>query len=171
MAEEELKLEDKEESSSGGNMKMLIIIAVACLALGGGIGAGIFLFLKGGEEPPPEQAEEVVEAEPEIDPQYVVLKPEFIVSFQVGTRQRYLQTSIEVLTRYQSVVDALSMHEPMIRNNIIRVIGAQDFNRLRTNEGRLELQEKIKLSLEELLKEVSVEGDIKAILFTNLVMQ
>lgn len=172
MAEEETKPEDQEESSSGSNMKMLIIIAVLCLVVGGGIGAGVFLMLSGGEEEVAEEAaEEVVEEVAEIPPQYVVLKPEFIVSFQVGPRQRYLQASIEVLTRHQSIVDALSLHEPLVRNNIIQAISVQDFASLRTPEGRLALQDTIKQTLIETMQNEAVEGEVQAVLFTNLVMQ
>ena len=116
--------------------------------------------------------EEVVEeSEPEIPAQYVVLKPEFVVSFQVGPRQRFLQASIEVMTRKQTVVDALTLHEPMIRNDIIRIMGEQDFNQLRTAEGRVALQKQLLKHLQGVMKREAGSPDVEAVLFTNFVMQ
>jgi len=101
----------------------------------------------------------------------VILKPEFVVSFQVGSRQRFLQVSIDVMTRKQAVVDALTLHEPMIRNDIIRVIGEQNFDRLRTAEGRVELQDLLLQQIRQIVqRESGIEG-VEALLFTNFVMQ
>ena len=123
-----------------------------------------------GEEGAAEAVPEVVE-EPPIPAQYVVLKPEFVISFQVGTRQRFVQASIEIMTRHQSVVDAMELHEPMIRNEVIRIISAQNFEALRTAEGRVALQEELKTSLTNMMKREAGTDDVEAVLFTNFVMQ
>ena len=142
-AEEDLKLEAGAdgEAPAGGGKKKIIIIAALCLLVGVGIGAAVFFILGGGSS---EEAavEEVVE-EVILPPQYVVLKPEFVMSFQVGTRQRFLQTSIQVMTRDQAIVDAMELHEPMVRNEVIRIISSQEFETMRTTEGRLKLQEEL----------------------------
>lgn len=176
-AEQDLKLDGPtEEAPSGGGKKKLIIIIVAALLLVG-IAVGATLFFMSGDSADEEVAdgeatEEVVEeSEPEIPAQYVVLKPEFVVSFQVGPRQRFLQASIEVMTRKQTVVDALTLHEPMIRNDIIRIMGEQDFNQLRTAEGRVALQKQLLKHLQGVMKREAGSPDIEAVLFTNFVMQ
>ena len=176
-AEQDLKLDTPEEAASGGGKKKLILIIVGALLLVG-IAVGVTWFLMSGgdeagadaavEEAP---AEEVVGEEPEIPAQYVVLKPEFVVSFQVGTRQRFLQASIEVMTRKQTIVDALTLHEPMIRNDIIRIMGEQDFNQLRTAEGRVALQQQLLKHLQMSMKREAGSSEVEAVLFTNFVMQ
>lgn len=172
--EQDLKLESEsvEEEQSGGGKKKLIIIILLVLIVLGGAGAAAF-FLLGGDDDEvtdEEMVEEVI-AEPEIPAQYVKLKPEFVVSFQVGTRQRFVQTSIEVMTRQQSIVDALELHEPMVRNEVIRIISSQEFTELRTGDGRLALQALLKTSLVEIMQtEVGSDG-IEAVLFTNFVLQ
>ena len=177
-AEQDLKLDgggDAGETPSGGGKKKLIIIIVAVLLLiGAAVGATLF-FLSGDDESEAgeeggEAADEVVE-EPDIPAQYIILKPEFVVSFQVGTRQRFLQANIEVMTRKQTVADALSLHEPMIRSNIIRILGEQNFKALRTPEGRMALQDQLTQHVNQLIKrESGVEG-VEAVLFTDFVMQ
>ena len=172
--EQDLKLEGEsvEEEQSGGGKKKLIIISLLVLIVLGGAGAAAFFLLGGDDEEviDEEMVEEMI-AEPDIPAQYVKLKPEFVVSFQVGTRQRFVQTSIEVMTRQQSIVDALELHEPMVRNEVIRIISSQDFTELRTGDGRLALQALLKTSLVEIMQtEVGSDG-IEAVLFTNFVMQ
>ncbi len=175
-AEEDLTLEGGEEAeASGGGKKKLIIIAVLCLLMGAGIGAGVFFFLGGGSSDEAAAAEaaaaeEVVE-EVIPPPQYVVLKPEFVLSFQTGTRQRFLQASIQVMTRDQAIVDAMELHEPMVRNEVIRVISSQEFEAMRTTEGRLKLQEDLKKALTGIMAQETGSEDIEAVLFTNFVMQ
>lgn len=178
MAEEQdLKMEEGEAAPKKGKMMLIIIIVVAVLVLAGGGAAAYFLLFAEeevvAEEGAEEEKEEEIPEEPPIPAEYVVLKPEFIVGFQSGTRQRFLQVSIEVMTRKQTVVDALALHEPMIRNEVLQAIGEQDFDALRTNEGRLALQKQIADRMTAALdREAYIEpGGIEAVLFTNYVMQ
>jgi flagellar FliL protein len=175
-AEQDLKLEGGNaaaEAPAGGGKKKLVLIIVA-VALLVTAAVGVTLFLVSGDSSGDEDtaaAEESVVEEPLLPAQYVILKPEFVVSFQVGSRQRFLQVSIDVMTRKQAIVDALNLHEPMIRNDIIRVIGEQNFDRLRTAEGRVELQELLLQQVRQIVqRESGVEG-VEALLFTNFVMQ
>ena len=115
-AEQDLKLEGgaaPEEPPKSGKKKLILIIVLVLIILGAGGGAAAF-FLLGGEDAAAAEGElatEVVEEAPAEPAQYVILKPEFVISFQVGTRQRFLQVSIEIMTRHQSVADALALHE------------------------------------------------------------
>jgi flagellar FliL protein len=175
-AEQDLKLDNGggAEEAPKSKKKLIIIIIIAVLVLAGaGVGAALF-FLGGDEETGTDgeeaAVEEVVE-EPALPAQYVVLKPEFVVSFQVGPRQRFLQLNIEVMTRKQSVVDALNLHEPMVRNDIIRIIGEQNFDYLRTAEGRVALQEQLLQHLAQLVQREAGTDGVEAVLFTDFVMQ
>ncbi|MAX99203.1 MAG: flagellar protein [Oceanospirillaceae bacterium] len=178
-AEQDLKLdggaEGEEGSSGGGKKKLIIIIIAVLLLLGGGAGAAYFFLFMGDDEAAAEEGAEAVEEvveEPEIPAQYIILKPEFVVSFQVGTRQRFLQANIEVMTRKQTIADALTLHEPMIRSNIIRILGEQDFNALRTPEGRIALQDELTAALAQIIKRETGQSDgVEAVLFTDFVMQ
>ncbi|WP_301378897.1 MULTISPECIES: flagellar basal body-associated FliL family protein [Thalassolituus] len=173
--EQDLKLEGQEgeeEQSGGGKKKLIIIIAIVLIVLLAGGGAAAF-FLLGGEEEEvtdEEVVEEVVE-EPELVAVYVKLKPEFVISFQVGTRQRYVQASIEIMTRQQSIVDALELHEPMVRNEVINIVSRQEFAKLRTAEGRVALQNALKSAITEMMEREAGSDGVEAVLFTNFVMQ
>ena len=175
-AEQDLKLEGgaaPEEPPKSGKKKLILIIVLVLIILGAGGGAAAF-FLLGGEDEAAAEGElatEVVEEAPAEPAQYVILKPEFVISFQVGTRQRFLQVSTEIMTRHQSVADALALHEPMIRNEVIRIISAQPFEELRTAPGRLALQQTLKTELAQIMSREAGSDDVEAVLFTNFVMQ
>ena len=174
-AEQDLKLDqaNPEEEAGGSKKKLIIIIVAVVLLIAIAVGATVFLMSgddAASDEASPEEAAEVVE-EVAIPAQYIKMKPRFIVNYNVGTRQRFLQASIEIMTRSQGVVDAIELHNPMLRNEIVRILSDQDFKALRTPEGRLALKTQLQEQLIALLKsEADVEG-IEAILFTDFVMQ
>jgi flagellar FliL protein len=171
-AEQDLKLDpDNAEEKSGGKKKLIIIVVAVLLLILIGVGATIFLM--SGDSDEGEGEGEVAEVVEEIilPAQYIKMKPRFIVNFNVGTRQRFLQTSIEIMTRSQDVIDTIELHNPMLRNTIIRILSEQDFKNLRTPEGRAALKALLKEQLVAVVKaEADIEG-IDTVLFTDFVMQ
>lgn len=175
MAEEQdLTLDqDSTEEKGGGKKKLIIIVVAIVLLLAIAVGVTIFMMSgdsENGDEAADGETGEV--AEEVISPaQYIKMKPRFIVNFNVGTRQRFLQASIEIMTRSQDVADAIELHNPMLRNEIVRILSEQDFKHLRTPEGRGELKTILQDQLVAVLKvEADIEG-IEAVLFTDFVMQ
>tara|TARA_R110001592_G_scaffold355145_2_gene655467 strand:+ start:4711 stop:5244 length:534 start_codon:yes stop_codon:yes gene_type:complete len=174
--EQDLKIDAGTEAKPKSKLKLIIFIVLALLLFGGG-GAAAYWLLLAGTDAAVVEGEAVVEEdvveEPPIPAQYIMLKPEFVVSYQVGPRQRFLQVSIEVMSRKQTAIDALTLNEPMVRNEILRVLGEQEFAQLRTDEGRKTLQTNLHERVSQLLKrEAFIEpDDIEAVLFTNFVMQ
>jgi len=174
-AEQDLKLDQANpegEGEGGGKKKLIIIIVAVILVIAIAVGATIFL-MTGDDSSEDSSAGDVAEVvdEVSIPAQYIKMKPRFIVNFNIGTRQRFLQASIEIMTRSQGIVDAVELHNPMLRNEIVRILSDQEFNVLRTPEGRIELKTKLQDQLATVLKrEADVEG-IEAVLFTDFVMQ
>lgn len=173
-AEQDLTLDEGTGAATpppaNGKKKLFLLIAGALLLVVSAVGATLWLMkdqLAGDADDEP-----VAEAAPVVLPvQYVIMKPEFVVSFQVGPRQRFLQLTLEIMTRQPAVVEALRLHDPLLRNEIIRIISEQDFNHLRTAEGRVELQQRLLEHIALLVKRESGVDGVEAVLFTNLVMQ
>mgnify|MGYP001154540436 CR=1 FL=1 len=174
--EKELQLDGGEEEPK--SKKTLIIIIVAAVLVVG-IGVGAALFLMGGDDDTADE-EVVAEEEAEAAPAgpsdgpaiYVKLKPEFIVNYQVGPRQRYLQIYMEAMTRNPAIAEALEMHSPMIRSSIINLLSQQEFEYLRTAEGRAGIREQVTEEIRRLVaQETGIEEGLEQILFTNYVMQ
>lgn len=171
--EKELQLDTVEEPKS--NKKLIIIIVAAVLVVGIGVAAA--LLLMGGDDAPAEEESEAVAEEAPAEASagpaiYIKLKPEFIVNYQVGTRQRYLQIYMEAMTRDPGVAEALEMHSPMIRSSIISLLGQQSYEYLRTAEGRADIRMKLQEEIQRIVtQETGIEGGLEQILFTNYVMQ
>lgn len=174
-SEKDLSLDQttaEDEAGGGKKKKLIIIIALVILIIA--IGGGVAWFLLSGDDAEgdsAENAEDVVVEEVIKPAQYIKMKPRFIVNYNVGTRQRFLQASIEIMTRSQEVIDAVELHNPMIRNEIVRILSDQDFNALRLPEGRIALRDQLREQLITTLKNESNVDDVEAILFTDFVMQ
>lgn len=164
---------EKAEGAEKPKSKMLLIIIIAALVVllvGGGVAA--FFILSGGDE----KGKAEGEGEEEVEVQhtaaiYFDFKPPFIVNYQWNGRQRYVQISLSVMTRSQAVVDAMQKHMPLIRNNLVMVFSSQDFEMLRTPEGKEAVRKAALEEMQKVLTEEMGEPGIEQVLFTNFVMQ
>lgn len=178
MADQENITDEGLEEAKSGKGKLIMMIAGAILLVV--IAVAATLLIAGDNDAKNTEVDTESEDsanssetmdEPDIPPQYIKLDPEFVISYQVGQRQRFLQVSVEILTRYQSVADALVKHKPVIRHHIIQSLGEQKFDQLRTEQGKNTLQKNLREELQTLLKdEFGVKG-LEAVLFTGFVMQ
>ncbi|PCJ29663.1 MAG: flagellar basal body-associated protein FliL [Moraxellaceae bacterium] len=159
--------EKNEEQDAPKSNKMLIIIIalLAVILVGGGVAA--FLMM-GGDDGGSEDEAMTSTASPAI---YFDLKPPFVVNYAWKGRQRYVQINLAIMTRSEQVVGALKKHMPLVRNNLVQIFGAQEFDELRTPDGKEVMRQ---MALEDLQKivvdEIGEEG-IEQVLFTNFVMQ
>jgi flagellar FliL protein len=163
MAKEE-KAEEQQEKPKSKMMLIIIIAVLVVLLLGGGITA--FLMMGGDDEA--EANAETPTQQPAI---YFDFKPPFIVNYQWQGRQRFVQVSLSVMTRKGSIVDAMQKHMPLIRNNLLMVFSAQEFEMLRTPEGKEALRQVVLEELQKILTEETGEPGVEQVLFTNFVMQ
>ena len=149
-------------------MKKKIIIAVVLLLLVGG-GAGAYFMLQADSSQPGADAEEVVEPEEE-DPIYLPLDPAFVVNFEHNGSIRYLQLSLQAMSYDQAAVDKVAANMPAVRNNLILLFSAQDYESLNTVEGKENLRKAV---LDAINQVVRLTGDsvVNDVFFTGFVVQ
>ncbi len=174
MADElELKLDsDNANKATGKVSKKIIIIAVVVILALVATAVALF-FVLGADKGSSENKETISEAAVKVEGpiQYFTLGQSFVINFVTQTRQHYVRITIDVVTRNPSVIATLQLHEPMVRNDILRIVGEKGFNSLRNIDSKLALQQEIKEHLAKILKEeANVEG-IEAVIFTEFVMQ
>lgn len=149
-----------EKPSSG---KGLVLGILAVLALGGGAGAWYFMGQGAAAAPRPEQRAPA---------QYVALDPPFVVNFDTGNAARFLQVSVQLMTRDLLMVDFLKAHDPVIRNDLLLLLGNQQAVEVATREGKERLRQG---ALESVRKIIESEGGdpqkLEAVYFTSFVMQ
>lgn len=164
------------------SMKLLVVIAAAVVLLvGGGVGA-YFTFGHKGDDQSAEHDEEGgkekgkgkskkedVKKGPAI---YVKLDPPFVVNFDANGVMRFLQVTVEVMTRDATAADLVKANDPMIRNDLLMLFGNQRSGDITTLEGKEKLRAD---ALATVAKVVSNEGGdgkkVEQLFFTSFVMQ
>jgi len=186
----------EKAAAKGGKSKLLIIIAAAVLLLGGG-GAGAYFFMHKSaddevtaDSDEGEHADDAKEtkkekgkakgkkdkkgkaAEPKLPAIYVEFQPPFVVNFDAKGVMRFLQVSMQVMTRDHETSELIKLHEPKIRNNMLLLLGSQTLDTISTMEAKEELRKK---ALETIVKIVDDEGGegkkVEDLFFTSFVMQ
>ena len=106
------------------------------------------------------------------DPRYVDLDPDFTVNLEAGDKRRFVQVAISLLTYFDETEDAIKDNIPIIRNNIILMIGSKSSNELATQAGKDNLQKEIHTEVENILSE-NADGamTVDQVFFTKFVMQ
>lgn len=150
--------------------KLLIIIIAAVVVLGGG-GAGAW-FAFGGKGDDKEGKEEHAEAAVKLPAQFVAMDPPFVVNFEAGATARFLQITVQLMTRDPLMVEFLERNSPIIRNDLLLLFGNKTVGEVSTNEGKEALRT---AALETVRKIIAAEGEkpeaVEAVYFTSFVMQ
>jgi flagellar FliL protein len=154
-----------------GKLPLIIGAAVVVLAAGGG---AAFWFLRphaapaavAGEQPAAEAAV------PRTAPIYYKFDPAFIVNFGAEGNVKYLQITLEAMSRDAAVVEAIKNNEPAIRNDLVLLFSAQQYDALMAPEGKEKLRQ---ATLDAVRKAVAAEGGkseaIEGVYFTSFVIQ
>ncbi len=168
-------VDGSDEKPGKGNLKIIILIVVGLLlAVGISVGATLF-FLgkdKGGEDKKAGESEPVQETVPTKQPAiYESIAPAFIVNFKQKGRQRYMQVSVALMARSQAELDAFKVHMPLIRNRLVMLFSAQDFNNLMTPVGKELMRQQATSAVRELAQKETGKTVVEQVLFTNIVLQ
>ena len=76
-----------------------------------------------------------------------------------------------MLVEGAETTEILKKNEPMIRNNLLMLIGAQDSNVLNTREGKEALQKAMLDDVMVVIKKMAGKGQVEEVFFTSFVMQ
>lgn len=146
----------------------LPLIAGALVVLLGAAGGGWYFMGRG--EPAGEDA--VAEA-PVLAPAiYVSFEPPFVVNFDSGGVVRFLQVAIQVMTRDLHTAEALKLHDPLIRNDLLLLLGNQQQETISSREGKEALQHQALEAIRNVVKNNGGHPEsVESVLFTSFVMQ
>ncbi len=154
----------------------LIIAVVSVLVLGGG-GAGAYMMLGGHDEETaaakdPAKDKKKPEAEVKAPATFVELDPPFVANFAPGSQARFLQVSVQLMTRDVELAKLLEHVDPILRNDLLLLFGNQRVAEVSTPEGKEALRN---ATLEAVRKVIAAEGGkpaaLEAVYFTSFVMQ
>jgi flagellar protein FliL len=162
---------EAEQTEAGGSgKKNLILFAVALLvAVGASVGGTIF-FLSGSADTPVEVAQPVATNKPQTAI-YHNMRPPYVVNYLTGAKPRYLQAEFTIMARNEAAIEAVILHMPLIRSEIVSYLTEQNFLELQTQEGKEAVRRGIVELINAILATYDVQPGIESALITNFVLQ
>ena len=164
-----------------GKAKVIILVAVVVLiVLAGGTTAALYFGGVIGHSAPAAEgdqateqpaAEDKAKEETKAPPKYLALDPPLVVNFERQGGVGFLQVTMQVMARKQDALDAVQDNMPMIRNNLLLLLGSQTFETVSTRAGKEKLREEAKEEVNKVLAKVGAADQIEAVYFTGFVMQ
>ena len=157
----------------------LVLMIVAAISIVGGVSTGATLYLTGafsaddseaddGKQKKDKKKSKKKDTRPVL---YHSIEPSFTVNFHSESRARYFQVGVEVMTRDPKVVEALQLHNPVIRHNLIVLFSDRDINELRSKQNKEKLRQQTLLAIKRTLKKADGNDEVEDVFFTTYVMQ
>lgn len=171
MADDDKNKNGEDESSDAGAKKKKMIIIGGAILLLLLIGGAAFFFLK----PAPVVEEEIdpgldvpvpeITKSTEIGPMVEI--KEFIVNIISEEDRHYVKASFTMEINRIEAVDEINKRMPQIRDSILLLVGNKTFEELQDLQGKKQLKAELKSKINSFLQ----TGKIKAIYFTDFVVQ
>ncbi len=168
------------EKGSGTSMTKLIIVLVALqlvmfggfgafLHFSGALGGGVAHAESGAAETEKPAGDEAEEKAPAI---YIGLEPAFVVnSADQSGASRFMQVTIQVMTRDPEIEQAVTTHMPVIRNSIVLLLSSQSVESVSGVEGKEKLRAKVLEGIRSILEERTGKPGVEEVYFTSFVIQ
>ncbi|MET0292690.1 MAG: flagellar basal body-associated FliL family protein [Steroidobacteraceae bacterium] len=150
-----------------GSKKKLIIIGAAVVVIAGG--AAAFFLTRGGDDAAKEAEHK---EEPKLPAEYIAMDPPFVVNFDNSTSAKFLQVTVQMMTRSHEMAEFIKGHDPVIRNDLLLMFGAQKVEEVSTREGKEKLRQEALEAIRAIIKNEGGEPEkLEAVYFTSFVMQ
>lgn len=160
--------EGAEPEAPKRGKKGLIIGVILLLVLGGG---GFAAFKMMGHKADPKE-KDAAKKEQLLPARYVTLDPPFVVNFEAESTVRFLQITIGIMTRDLEIEKAIKDNDPRIRNDLLLILGGQNYESVSKLEGKEELRKRCLEAVRTVVKESGGDSaKVEALYFTSFVMQ
>ncbi len=178
MAAEEIEVAQAGQGSKGGIVKTLgIAVGLFVLMLASQFVAPMLAcnfmpgLMPGCAQTAPVDEVKKTKDEPKGPPQYLALDPPLVVSFEDRQAIRFLQVTVEVMARDEASIKAVTTHTPVIRNNLLMLMGGRTLSDLTSTEGKELLRTESLTEVQRILKQFDDKNDIEELYFTSFVVQ
>jgi flagellar FliL protein len=162
---------EAQQEKTGSKKKLLLIIGALVLVFLAIAGTAAFFLLK--QAPDPKEKEDPAKQVPvpelnqlaDVGP--MVNIEEFIVNIISGDSSHYVKASLTIeLTSEEGKVEA-EKRMPQMRDAILLLVGNKSFEELQDLQGKKQLKAEITTKINSFLQ----AGKVKAVYFTNFVVQ
>lgn len=164
--------ESEAAPAQKGKLKLIImLVVVVILAIVLSV-VGTLWFLGDGLPGMGDDEGEAAETAEEtfVPSSYHLIDKAVVTTVQAEGRQRYAQAYLALESKDPEALEAAKLHMPLIRSQLVTVLGNSNFNELQTPEGRSSLAERMLTTVNQVLEQEG-EPAIKRVLFRNFVVQ
>jgi len=160
---------DLDVNPGSGKKKVIMMVLAGLLLVGGSVGVTLMM-LGGGESEEVVEEEAVAEAPKGSEIHYLPLDKMVITFAQKGSA-KFLQVEMQLMAHDKAVLDVVTTHMPVVKNDLLVLLGGQSADTLRTQEGKEALRVEILSAVQNIVKQNSDLDGPKAVYFTSFVMQ
>ena len=165
---------ESEGQASKSGSSLLAIIVAAVLAAGAAGGGAYWFATKGTAEAAEDggKAKEGGKAAKKGPAIYVEFDPPFVVNFEARGMTRFLQVTVQAMTRDPVTADMIKQHDPVIRNDLLLLLSNQSYETISSRDGKEKLRTE---ALQTVANVIAAEGgsaeNVEQLYFTSFVMQ
>ena len=158
---------------AGLSLVVVIALVLVVVLLAGGTAGVLFATGMLGGSPGAASADgaAVAEEPPLAPPVYLPLEPAIVVNLRGDGPSSFLQAGVEIMARGEEVVEAVQEHMPVVRNNLLLLLGSQTYQDIGDRQGKDRLRERAREEINRVLAEQGFEGEVEAVYFTSFVVQ
>ena len=158
-----------EADAAPKKSKKWLIIGIAAFVVLAGGGAAAFMLMGNGDT---HGKKEVKAKEPLAPPLYVALDPPFVVNFEGEQLVRFLQITVQVMTRDPASVELLKANDPVVRNDLLLLFANQKAEVVAARAGKEKLRSDALTTIRHVVEASGGKADhIENVYFTSFVMQ
>lgn len=172
--------EAPQSAPSAGKSSMLVAIIAAALFAAAAAAGGVYWFTaKSGDDVAAEEGAQgskakgkAKDAKPKGPAIYVEFDPPFVVNFEARGMTRFLQVTLQVMTRDPVTADLIKQHDPVIRNDLLLLLSNQTYDTISSREGKEKLRAEALGVVANAIDAEGGEGEkVEQLYFTSFVMQ
>jgi flagellar FliL protein len=127
---------------------------------------------KGDDKQAADEGHDKKKEEHKLPAAYLKFDPPFVVNFENRGMMRFLQVSVEVMTRDATTAELIRLHDPKLRNDLLMLLGSQTYETISTREGKEKLRgEALKVVHDVITAEGGKPEQVEQLYFTSFVMQ
>jgi|GEM_PF-330541 len=109
--------------------------------------------------------------EPKNPAMFFKIEPAFIVNFEGSRNIKFLQVTVEVMTRDKPTLKYIEDNLPIIKNDLVTLFSAQQYSDVSLSSGRESLRKKALQVIANIIEKEAGFNKVEEVLFTSFVMQ
>ena len=150
--------------------KKWLMISIAAVVVLAASGAAAYLLMSSADTHG--KTPHVEAKQPAAPPLYVALDPPFVVNFEGEQLVRFLQITVQVMTRDPAAIDLLKANDPVVRNDLLLLFANQKYEVVATRAGKEKLRSDALAAVRHVVSSAGGHADhIEQVYFTSFVMQ